>query len=285
MKKIIKLTFLSIFVCYIIFYYKINENKAVNKHHQKQTNNLKTNKNIKKVFEEIYKYRKWTNLGDGSGIGSSIDYTENARNIIFKIIKKYKLNSILDAPWGSMSWMPILLGNLSKLNSNFKYHGLDIVESVINKSNLKYGKENKNWLFSVYDVSEGDLPSNYDLILSRDALQHLPFQIAIKVLKSYALTKNSNYLLIGSYKSKQNRNITIGDYYRINLLLPPFNLNNFTELFFENDLERKYLILYDIKNYLSKINFEQMKLDASQFKEQSFNMIKSKLMDWQEEFF
>ena len=66
-----------------------------------------------------------------------------------------------------MSWMPILLGNLSKLNSNFKYHGLDIVESVINKSNLKYGRENKNWLFSVYDVSEGDLPSNYDLILSK----------------------------------------------------------------------------------------------------------------------
>jgi hypothetical protein len=285
MKKILKLTFLTIFVCYIIFYYQINENKTENKRHQKQTNNLKTNKHIKKVFEEIYKFRKWTNSGDGSGIGSSIDYTENARNIIFKVIQKYKLNSILDAPCGSMSWMPILLKNLSILNSNFKYHGLDIVESVITKSNLKYGKENKNWLFSVYDVSEGDLPSNYDLILSRDALQHLPFQIAIKVLKSYALTKNSNYLLIGSYKSKQNRNITIGDYYRINLMLPPFNLNNFTEIFFENDLERKHLILYDIRNYLSKINFEQMKLDASQFKEQSFNMIKSKLKDWQEEFF
>ena len=68
-------------------------------------------------------------------------------------------------------------------------------------------------------------------------------------------------------------------------MLPPFNLNNFTEIFFENDLERKHLILYDIKNYLSKINFEQMKLDASQFKEQSFNMIKLKLMDKQEEFF
>jgi len=91
--------------------------------------------------------------------------------------------------------MPILLKNLSILNSNFKYHGLDIVESVINKSILKYRKENKNWLFSVYDMSESDLLANYDLILSRDALQHLTFQIAIKVLKSYALTKNSNFCL------------------------------------------------------------------------------------------
>jgi len=45
---------------------------------------LKQIKHIKKVFEEIYKFRKWTNSGDGSGIGSSIDYIENARNITLK---------------------------------------------------------------------------------------------------------------------------------------------------------------------------------------------------------
>ena len=56
--------------------------------------------------------------------------------------------------------------------------------------------------------------------------------------------------------STSNKNIAIGDYYAINLKLPPFSLTQYVEIFHEND--DKYLILYDIKNYFSnKINLNR----------------------------
>lgn len=64
--------------------------------------------------------------------------------------------------------------------------------------------------------------------------------------------------------STSNKNIAIGDYYAINLKLPPFSLTQYVEIFHEND--DKYLILYDIQNYLSKIDFDLMKNNVKMFK-------------------
>lgn len=60
----------------------------------------------------------------------------------------------------------------------------------------------------------------------RDALQHLPCELGVDALQNLAKA-GSRYLLLGSYEHEaQNRRIKVGDYYSINLRLPPFSLSD-----------------------------------------------------------
>jgi hypothetical protein len=226
------------------------------------------NEELKKIFNQIYDKKGWGEAGGGSGPGSTLEYTTTTRNIIYTIVQKYKINSILDAPCGAMAWMPDILKNLSSSSANFKYHGVDLVEEVINKTREKYSNDFKNWKFSVLDVTRGHLPADYDLIVSRDALQHLPLINIYEAIKSYAAAEtNSRYLLVGGYmQSRKNSNTQVGGYFDINLTLPPFNLNKYVEIFREAETNaQKYLILYDIRNYLRNLDFEKIKTDISSF--------------------
>ena len=237
---------------------------------EQTTRSREINDIFKKRFKEIYEKKFWGDVGGGSGPGSTLAYTVITRDILYKVIKKYKINSILDAPCGAMVWMPELLKNLTVSNIFFKYHGIDIVESVITKSREKYANDFKNWNFSLFDLTRGPLPSDYDLIFSRDALQHLPLLAVYEALKSFATANNSRYLLVGSYlENKKNIQIKPGEYFDINLTLPPFNLDKYEEQYreaiFDYKLDKKFLILYDIPNYLSKIDFEKMKNDILSF--------------------
>lgn len=166
-----------------------------------------------------------------------------------------------------MAWMPLLLKNLTASNARFKYHGIDVVEKVIEKSKKKYDSKYENWKFSVFDISRGILPRNFDLIFSRDALQHLPLLNVYEALRSFATAPNARYLLVGSYlKSRQNSKINMGGYFDINLTLHPFNLASYVEQYSEVGDHQKFLVLYDIQNYLSKVDFEKMKKDVLSFK-------------------
>jgi hypothetical protein len=165
---------------------------------QKKEIKIETNLIMKSKFDKIYESKIWGPEGHGSGPGSTIEFTTNCRNIVYNLVKKYKINSILDAPCGAMAWMPLLLRNLTQQITNFKYHGIDVVESVIDSLKIKYNNET-NWLFSLHDVTRQPLPPNYDLITSRDALQHLPLDYCVDALKAYSRTIGARYLLIGSY--------------------------------------------------------------------------------------
>ena len=127
---------------------------------------------VKNRFEEIYKKHLWGSYGGGSGVGSAILYTQSVRLILRHAIDELNITSMLDAPCGSFNWMPLLLRNLTK---PVRYHGVDVVESLITNAKQKYSNES-NWEFSVCDFSAEDLPNGYDLIFSRDALQHLSYE-------------------------------------------------------------------------------------------------------------
>jgi hypothetical protein len=136
---------------------------------------------VKSKFEWIYNNYFWGNASEGSGHGSSIEYTRNCRQILIDVILEYSIKSMLDAPCGSFLWMPLMLRNVSaKLAAEkgirFKYHGVDVVEKVINESKARYANETRDWEFSVCDFSQQDLPNGYELIFSRDALQHLSYE-------------------------------------------------------------------------------------------------------------
>lgn len=139
---------------------------------------LQTNK-TKAVFETIYANFLWGKSGEGSGPGSTIDFTANARAILRNIVDEYSINTMLDAPCGSFHWMPLFLRNVStdfkRQGKRFRYHGVDVVESVIESSKAKYSSED-DWMFSVCDISADCLPNGYDLVFSRDSLMHLSYE-------------------------------------------------------------------------------------------------------------
>lgn len=156
---------LYIFSFLVFKLYSSNEEKTIEKF------------KIKNKFELIYKNLLWGDYGDGSGPGSTINYTIHVRSILRQVIEEYSIKSMLDAPCGSFHWMPLLLKNISEnLNGkHFRYHGVDVVEKLIHSARIKYPNE-ENWKFSVCDISAGNLPNGYELIFSRDALMHLPYK-------------------------------------------------------------------------------------------------------------
>lgn len=87
---------------------------------------------------------------------------------------------MLDAPCGSFLWMSIVMKNVTAEFRNrgerFRYHGVDVVTDLINTVREKYANLSEDLEFSVCDFSRQDLPQNYDLIFSRDALMHLSYE-------------------------------------------------------------------------------------------------------------
>jgi hypothetical protein len=229
--------------------------------HEMQGNDV-----IRTIFELIYKNRVWESEGEGSGRGSTIQFTKETRKILHDVIKKYKIKSMLDAPCGSFNWMPLVLeqlnADLNDTRERFIYHGIDIVHVVINHARIKYQNKSNKWRFSQIDFTQQQLPSGYELIFSRDALQHLDYISIIKSLQAFSSVHGARYLLVGSYiLNGHNRNIAVGDYFPLDLTQPPFNLNQTVEIFPENNFEddEKYLILYDIPNYLRFVDFNEMR--------------------------
>jgi hypothetical protein len=167
---------------------------------------------------------------------------------------------MIDAPCGSMNWVNLILYNLTNEISDFRYYGVDVVESIINASKKRYENMADHWKIEVLDFTTQELPANYDLIFTRDALMHFPYEKTFDALNIFAKAKGAKYLLVGSYLStKKNKHISIGSFYPINLLEHPFNLTGYVEIYDEHDDEGKSLILYDIPNYLSKIDFIESK--------------------------
>ena len=82
-------------------------------------------------------------------------------------------------------------------------------------------------------------------------------------MRAYSRVQGAKYLLVGSYFGNygNNKNIEVGNTFLINLAKPPFNLNQYVRIYHENktEYEPKSLILYDIPNYLSKIDFDLIK--------------------------
>ena len=174
--------------------------------------------------------------------------------------------ALLDAPCGSSHWWPPLLQSIREVIPCFRYHGVDVVESVIAASQEQWAADELT-TFAVVDVSQQPLGASYDLVLCRDALQHLPLGLAGKVLANIAAT-NSRLLLVGSYwMDGKNGDVPIGDYYPVNVVKWPFLLPEPEAVFAEkvpgtgppSNQGRKFLLLYT-REQLATVDWVELKL-------------------------
>jgi hypothetical protein len=100
------------------------------------------------------------------------------------------------------------------------YYGIDIIRPVIEKNASKFGGSHRH--FAVADLTRDALPTA-EAILCRDALVHVSYQDAAKILANFAAT-GAKWLLLNTYPEVTcNRNQFSGKRWRrLNLRLKPF---------------------------------------------------------------
>lgn len=162
-----------------------------------------------------------------------------------------------------MAWMPLVLDEVARSKPDFKYLGLDIARPVIDANKVTF-RDKANWQFDVKDMTADPLPRGFDLVYCRDALQHLECPLIVAALQNICLS-GAKYLLVGSYASKENINISNGAYFPINLRLPPFSLPEPLAVLTEDTPgfvgteHNKLQLLYNISQ-LQHLDFSAMKL-------------------------
>ena len=132
--------------------------------------------------------------------------------VLYSFIRENQVKSMVDAPCGSFHWMPSLLHRLnSSGHAVTDYTGLDVVDSVIAPNAAAYAGSS-SVRFAVADLTKDALPKGKDLVMSRDALQHLSLEQVKAVLRAFQAA-DPRFLLVGSYPSTAvNVDITTGDY-------------------------------------------------------------------------
>jgi hypothetical protein len=215
---------------------------------------VEENTTVKDAFSDVYKTSYWTTEGGGSGEGSSIENAIAANYIVKMVMYQFGLTSLLDAPCGAVhaSWTSKLLKELTKSISCLRYVGVDVVDSVIEKNKKAFANQDHLSFYSIDLSSEkAQLPMKYDLILSRDALQHLPYVNIQNVFKTYCRSE-AKYLLTTSYILSEagNKNLEFaGECFDINLLIYPFSFPQPKEVYVEvGKFANKHLLLYQLSN-------------------------------------
>jgi hypothetical protein len=172
--------------------------------------------NTEEKFTWIYKNNYW-GYESVSGTGSTITYTENIRQELPKLISKFDIKSILDAPCGDFGWMKILLPKL-----NVSYIGADIVKEMIESHKEKY--QNESIKFIALNLITDKFPTS-DLMICRDCLFHLSYEDIQSVLVNF-VNSDTTYLLTTTHKNTynfKNTDIKTGDHRVIDLFSHPFN--------------------------------------------------------------
>lgn len=242
-RTVIKIIF-KIFNFFSFKHYKRNKFKK----------NLFKIKSIEERFNKIYSTNYWSDGESRSGTGSSLSSTENIRIHLPKIIEKFKIKRLFDAPCGDFNWMSQVLKNV-----DVDYIGSDIVENLI-VSNRK--NEKSNIKFVKLDIRIDKLPVS-DLMICRDCLFHFSYEDIFKFLDNFLISDIKYILLTNHLNTKnrfENRNIVTGDFRKIDLFSKPFNFEkNYIYSFVDKDIfeigHPKHMYLFSksqIKNNLIK---------------------------------
>jgi hypothetical protein len=89
---------------------------------------------MKDIFTKIYNNNSWQGDFSRSGPSSNLRRTEELRKNLPILIKKFKINSLLDLPCGDFAWFKELINKL-----DISYIGGDVVDELIieNKKNIR----------------------------------------------------------------------------------------------------------------------------------------------------
>ena len=162
-------------------------------------------------------------LESTSGMGSTMESTRAFRAFLSGFLERHAIKSLLDLPCGDFHWMREV--DLSSVD----YLGLDVVPECVERNRALYGRDNVD--FAEFDaLSDQELPSGFELIVSRDFWFHLSFG-AINLLIGKIRRSGARYLITTTF-DEVTTNPDLDDaakargwgYRPINVQIPPFEL-------------------------------------------------------------
>ena len=176
---------------------------------------------LQEKFTKVYSANIFGGAESRSGAGSDLVQTEVIRKAIPLILKKYNVESMLDAPCGDWFWMQHVDFGIKS------YIGVDIVRPLTEKNQAIFGREGIE--FSCVDLSKDALPCA-DLIFSRDCLVHLSYNDTLKILHNFKAS-GAKYLLTTTFTDRaSNSDLGNGFWRPLNMQLAPFNFPSPLEL-------------------------------------------------------
>ena len=211
------------------------------------------------AFSAIYKHDRWgggsnQTAGGGSGAGSSEAGAIGASRIIFHLAMKYALSGIVDAPCGAMAWQESLVNQLQHAIPGFRYLGLDVVQSVVERNRARF----VSWPNVTFVEADLTRPESVQvkqgangLLFSRDSMMHNTLEGCWQMLDTFTRSP-VKYVLLGSYGAdkpgRRNGAVQIGRWFSIQLDKPPFGMQYIEKIPEANIVgENKYMFLYDRK--------------------------------------
>ena len=176
---------------------------------------------MKEQFTKIYQKGGWSK-GRGSGVGSSLLYNKKYIQFLENFLKDNDIKSVID--YGCGDWQFSQHINWGDID----YLGLDIVDSVIEKNQIKF----PNYSF----VSDTDVFKHLDgkeLIIIKDVLMHWPNDEIINFLDKLIKIDILIFLVNSAYHKNQptERKIKIGGWSPLEYDKFPLNKYN-TKLIF-----------------------------------------------------
>lgn len=167
------------------------------------------------VFSDIYKRNSWNGVESLSGPGSGPTATKHVAPAILALVAELGITSVLDVACGDGYWMPDLPG----------YVGIDVAPEAIAKAQRRHRDRR-------YVVAGAPPLLAFDLVIVRDAIQHLSFADGLALLATIRET-GSRWLLASTYLDVPNVDIATGDFYSPNLEAEPFSLGPPERLIFD----------------------------------------------------
>ncbi len=169
---------------------------------------------IEDTFRHIHRKNHWGGAESVSGEGASRQQAQALETALPVLLKQLDVDVLLDGPCGDFSWMRRVELPAST------YVGADVVPELIAANRQRYGGAHRR--FVTLDLTTDPLPAA-DLLLCRDALVHLSFADAFRVIENVQRSPIP-YLLTTTFPAcEANEDITTGDWRPLNLEQPPFN--------------------------------------------------------------
>ena len=197
------------------------------------------------VFNRIYNLNRWRDSESASGSGSRLESTEVIREELPRLLKKYGVRTLLDAPCGDFNWMKTVELDVDE------YIGIDIVEELVETNRRQFSSDTKR--FIKLDVVSDKLPS-VDCIFCRDCLVHLSLNEAKQTIQNVVKSGAEYFISTTFPQVKRNVEIFTGEWHPLNLCKKPFLLPKPIELvveqFISSDVGNKCIGVWKVSDLL-----------------------------------
>ena len=178
---------------------------------------------LTEVFDGIYSRGVWGRDAKGRGIsgpGSTLLATAEYRLFLEEFIRLVGIQSVVDAGCGDCGFSYQIDWGAAK------YSGFDVSAEAIEIAKTRYYGENIS--LAVASLVEPLPPA--DLLLCKDALQHLPNQMIQQFITNNLCLGKYKWAIITNDKGQENKDIAPGGHHYLDLSLPPFNVRGLVDL-------------------------------------------------------